>query len=66
MTIQRMIELLELEHECFEWGSHENCETCEECEYKKVRGELNEMYTSVIALLKDQEAVKPKKIKGFN
>ena len=64
MTIQRMIELLEIEHECFEWGSHENCETCEECDYKKVRGELNEMYTSVIALMKVmQREREPKAVK---
>ena len=60
MTIQRMIELLEIEHECMLRGAHDDCDrNCADCELVQDDGDLHEMYTNVIALLKKQEAVKP-------
>ena len=60
MTIQRMIELLEIEHECMLRGSHDDCDrNCADCELVQDDGDLHEMYTNVIALLKEQEPVKP-------
>ena len=60
MTIQRMLELLEIEHECMLRGSHDDCDrNCANCDLVQDDGELHEMYTDVIALLKEQEAVEP-------
>ena len=60
MTNERMIELLEIEHECMLRGSHDDCDrNCADCELVQDDGDLHEMYTNVIALLKEQEAVKP-------
>lgn len=61
MTIERMIELLEIEHECILRGSHDDCDrNCADCELVQDDGDLHEMYTDVIALLKkNQEAVEP-------
>lgn len=57
MTIQRMIELLEIEHECMLRGAHDDCDrNCADCELVQDDGDLHEMYTNVIALLKEQEA----------
>lgn len=54
MTIQRMIELLEIEHECMLRGAHDACDrNCADCELVQDDGELHEMYASVIALLKE-------------
>lgn len=65
MTIQRMIELLEIEHECMLRGAHDDCDrNCADCELVQDDGDLHEMYTDVIALLKEQEAVKPEPIMG--
>lgn len=62
MTIERMIELLEIEHECMLRGSHDDCDrNCADCELVQDDGDLHEMYTNVIALLKEQEAVKPER-----
>lgn len=63
MTIQRMIELLEIEHECMLRGAHDDCDrNCADCELVQDDGDLHEMYTDVIALLKEQEAmIKPTK-----
>ena len=65
MTIQRMIELLKIEHECMLRGSHDDCDrNCADCDLVQNDDELHEMYTDVIALLKEQEAAKPKRIDG--
>ena len=59
MTIQRMIELLEIEHECLLRNSHGDCDrNCANCDLVQDDEELNEMYTDVIALVKKQEAKK--------
>ena len=59
MTIQRMLELLEIEHECMLRGSHDDCDrNCANCELVQDDGDLHEMYTDVIALLKEQNWVK--------
>ena len=56
MTIQRMIELLEIEHECILRNSHDDCDrNCADCNLVQDDGDLHEMYTDVIALLKKQE-----------
>lgn len=56
MTIQRMIELLQIEHECMLRGAHDACDrNCAVCELVQDDGDLHEMYTDVIALLKEQE-----------
>lgn len=58
MTIQRMIELLEIEHECMLRGAHDDCDrNCADCELVQEDDELHEMYTNVIALLKEQETM---------
>lgn len=62
MTIQRMLDLLEIEHECMLRGSHDACDrNCADCDLVQDDGELHEMYTDVIALLKEQEPVVPQK-----
>ena len=58
MTIERMIELLEIEHECMRRGAHDECDRdCARCELVQDDHDLDEMYTGVIALLKKHEAV---------
>lgn len=58
MTVERMVELLEIEHQCMLRGSHGDCDRkCQDCDLVQDDGELHEMYTNVIALLKEQEAV---------
>lgn len=60
MTIQRMLELLEIEHECILRNSHDDCDrNCADCDLAQDDDELHEMYTDVIALLKEHEAVEP-------
>lgn len=60
MTIQRMVELLEIEHECMLRGAHDDCDrNCADCELVQDDGDLHEMYTNVIALLKEQEPKPP-------
>lgn len=55
MTIERMIELLEIEHECMLRGAHDNCDRkCADCELVQEDDELHEMYTNVVWLLKEQ------------
>lgn len=57
MTKERMIELLEIEHECMRRGAHNECDRdCANCELVQDDRDLDEMYTGVIALLKEQEA----------
>lgn len=63
MTIQRMIELLQIEHECMLRGAHDDCDrNCADCGLVQDDDELHEMYTDVIDLLKEQE---PKTILGI-
>ena len=53
MTTERMIELLEIEHECMLRGAHNECDrNCADCELVQDDDELHEMYTNVIALMK--------------
>lgn len=60
MTIQRMIELLEIEHECMLRGAHDDCDrNCADCELVQDDWELHEMYTNVISVLKEQEPKTP-------
>lgn len=57
MTIQRMIELLEAEHQCMLRNSHGDCDRkCEDCDLVQDDSELHEMYTDVIFALKEYEA----------
>lgn len=56
MTTKRMIELLEIEHECMLRGAHDDCDrNCADCDLVRDDGDLHEMYTNVIALMKEQE-----------
>lgn len=56
MTMERMIELLEIEHRCVLLNSHGDCDRdCANCDLAQDDGELHEMYMDVIALLKRQE-----------
>jgi len=58
MTIHRMVELLEIEHECMLRGAHDDCNrNCADCELVQDDGDLHEMYTNVIALLKEQKGL---------
>ena len=53
MTKDRMIELLETEHECMLRASHGDCgRQCEDCELCQSDDELHEMYTDLIWMLK--------------
>ena len=53
MTLERMIELLEIEHECMLRGAHDDCDrNCADCELVQEDLELHEMYTGVIDILK--------------
>ena len=66
MTIQRMIELLQIEHECMLRGSHDGCDrNCADCELVQDDCELHEMYTDVIALLKKQEPIQMKVMEDY-
>lgn len=52
MTIDRMIALLKIEHECMLRKAHGECDgKCEDCELVQDDGELHEMYTDVVGLL---------------
>ena len=58
MTIQRMIELLEIEHECMLRGAHDDCDrNCADCELVQDDGELHEMYTNVIGILEEYRSM---------
>ena len=53
MTIDRMIELLEIEHACMLRGANDNCDrVCEECDLVQEADELDEMYEGVIKIMK--------------
>ena len=55
MTIERMAELLEIEHRCMLRKSHDECNSdCGHCDLVQDDSELHEMYNDVIALLKAQ------------
>lgn len=55
MTIQRMGELLEIERECVLRNASGECNRfCAECDLLQDDTELHEMYTDVLALLKEQ------------
>lgn len=56
MTYERMIELLQVEHECVLRKSHGDCDSqCDACDLVQDDGEPHEMYSNVIGLLKAQE-----------
>lgn len=56
MTIKRIVELLEIEHECMLKKSHLDCDgECGSCKLVQDDGELHEMYTNAIAMLKAQQ-----------
>ena len=60
MTKQRMVELLETEHECMLRKSHADCDSdCGKCDLAQDDYELHEMYTDVIALLNEDDYVIP-------
>ena len=57
MSINRMVELLEIEHTCMLRGAHDDCDrNCADCELVQDDNELHEMYTNVISMLKEREA----------
>jgi hypothetical protein len=56
MTVERMIELLEIEKECVRRNACGECNrACHICDLLQDDTELHEMYEEVIALLKAQE-----------
>lgn len=58
MKLERMIELLKIEHKCMLRNSHGDCDRkCEDCDLVQEDWELHEMYTDVVYILE-------KKIKG--
>ena len=60
MTIDRMIEMLDIEHACVRENKFGICNRkCGECDLMQDDGELHEMYTDVIGLLKEQEPKEP-------
>lgn len=53
MTTEKIIELLEIEHECMLRGAHNDCDRqCAACNLVQDSVELDEMYTGVIALMR--------------
>ena len=54
MTVDRMIELLKIEHECMLRKSHDGCTDCATCDLVQDDVELHEMYTDVLALLENK------------
>lgn len=66
MTVERMVELLEIEKECVLRNASGECNRyCAGCDLLQDDTELHEMYTEAIALLKAQEAIKPIERNGF-
>lgn len=55
MTVDRMIELLKIEHECMLRKSHDGCTDCMSCDLVQDDVELHEMYTDVIAFLEAKQ-----------
>ena len=66
MTVERMIELLEIEKECVLRNASGECNRyCAGCDLLQDDTELHEMYTDAIALLKAQEPVEPTWKNGY-
>ena len=64
MKLERMIELLEIEHECMLRCAHNECNReCQNCDLVQDDLDLHEMYTNVIHMLskKMKKKKKPKK-----
>lgn len=60
MTVERMVELLEIEKECVLRNASGECNRyCAGCDLLQDDTELHEMYTEALALLKAQEPVEP-------
>lgn len=60
MTIERIIDLLKIEHECMLRGAHNDCDrNCADCDLVQDDAELHEMYMDAIAMLERQKAVEP-------
>ena len=55
MTVERMIELLKIEHECMLRKSYNKCTDCLSCDLVQDDAELHEMYTDVIAFLENKQ-----------
>ena len=59
MKIERMIELLKIEHECMLRKSHDDCDwNCADCDLVQDDLELHEMYLDVIDIL--EKKIKPR------
>lgn len=55
MTIQRMVELFEIEHQCILRNINGECDRrCNDCDLVQDDAELNEMYTEAVSILKAQ------------
>lgn len=60
MTVEQMVELLEIEKECVLRNASGECNRyCAGCDLLQDDTELHEMYTEAIELLKAQEPVEP-------
>lgn len=67
MTTERMVELMEIEHQCMLRASHGDCDgKCQDCDLVQDDGELHEMYTDVIGILKNMIPVVPKADTDWN
>ena len=67
MTVDRMLELLNIEHQCMLRGSHGDCDrNCADCELVQDDGELHEMYTDVIGIVEKEKPKKPDEIKPYS
>lgn len=61
MTAERMVELLEAEHQCMLRASHGDCDRkCQDCDLVQDDGELHEMYTNVIAIVRKEIPIVPR------
>lgn len=59
MTTERIIELLKIEHQCILRNTNNECDrNCAKCDLVQDDGDLHEMYTDAITLLKKQEPQK--------
>ena len=59
-NLDRIIELLEIEHECMLKGAHGDCDRdCANCDLVQDDWELHEMYTDVIWIMKQLKPVAP-------
>ena len=55
MMLERVLELLEIEHKCMLRGAHNECDRdCANCELVQDDKELDEMYTTVIKIVKQR------------